>query len=180
MGIAKKLGLGLLVVVVGFLAFVATRPSHFRYERSGLIAAAPEAIYPYLSSFEKCAQWNPYDRKDPAMKRTIQGTDGTVGSKLEFVGNSETGSGQLEFLKVEPNRFVELRLTMTSPVKAENLVRYELKPEAGGTRFTWSMEGDSGFIGKLFGVIIDCEKMVAGDFEKGIANLKALVEGAHS
>jgi hypothetical protein len=38
------------------------------------------------------------------------------------------------------------------------------------------MSGDGGFMGKLIGVFIDCEKMVAGDFEVGIKTLKDLIE----
>ena len=76
-----------------------------------------------------------------------------------------------------PNQAVDIKLIMTAPFRAENLVQYTLTPEAaGGTRFTWAMSGDGGFMGKLMSVVFDCEKMIAGDFEKGIANLKKVVE----
>jgi hypothetical protein len=57
------------------------------------------------------------------------------------------------------------------------LIQYSLTPEAsGGTRFTWAMSGDGGFMGKLISVIIDCEKMIGGQFEQGIQNLKTVIE----
>ncbi len=86
------------------------------------------------------------------------------------------GAGSLELLKVETNKSAEIRLHMTRPMTADNLIVYTLTPEAEGTRFTWSMSGDGGFLGKLVSVFIDCEKMVAGQFEQGISNLKNLVE----
>jgi uncharacterized protein YndB with AHSA1/START domain len=168
----------LVAVVVVFLGYVSTRKGEYRYERSGLIAAPAEKIYPYLSDLKKGALWNPYDQKDPGMKRSYGGSDGQVGSFVEFSGNQEVGSGRLELMSLAPNQKVEIRLTMTSPMKADNRVIYTLTPEGKGTRFSWAMEGDGGFMSKLVTLFIDCEKMVAGDFEKGIANLKAVVEGA--
>jgi hypothetical protein len=38
------------------------------------------------------------------------------------------------------------------------------------------MRGVTPLLGKVVGVFIDCEKMVAKDFETGLANLKALTE----
>jgi uncharacterized protein YndB with AHSA1/START domain len=171
-----KIVVVLVVLLVGFLIFVSTRPAHFRYERSGVINAPPEKIFPYLSNFRLGAQWSPYELKDPNMKRNFIGTDGQVGSIEEFDGNRDAGSGKIELLRVAQNDLVEIKLTMTKPIAAENLVEYKLTREGAGTRFTWTMSGESGFLGKFVGVIIDCEKMVAGDFSVGIQNLKTLVE----
>jgi uncharacterized protein YndB with AHSA1/START domain len=173
-----KIGIGLILVIFIFLGFVSTRKGQFRYERSGVINAPPEKIFPYISNLQLGGQWNPYEKKDPNMKKTFSGTDGQVGSTLEFDGNSEAGSGKLEILKIVPNQSVQIRLIMTKPIAADNLVEYTLTPEGSGTRFSWAMSGDSGFMGKLVNVFIDCEKMVTDDFEAGIQNLKTLVEAS--
>jgi hypothetical protein len=120
--------------------------------------------------------WSPYEKVDPNMKKTFSGTDGQVGAVMEFEGNKDAGSGKLEILKIVPNELVEIKLTMLKPFFAENIVQYKLTPENGGTRFSWSMSGDGGFMGKLISVFIDCEKMVGGQFSSGIENLKTLIE----
>jgi uncharacterized protein YndB with AHSA1/START domain len=171
-----KIFITLAVVIVGFLVFVSTRDGHFRYARSGVINAPAEKIYPVISNFKLGQLWNPYDQKDPDLKRTFSGQDGQVGSHMDFAGNMQGGTGSLEIVKLVPNQSVQIRLIMTKPMSADNLVEYTLNPEGTATRFTWAMSGDGGFMGKLVGVFIDCEKMVAGDFEKGIANLKQLIE----
>ena len=172
-----KILIALLIVLIGFLGYVSTRPSEFHYERSGVINAPADQIFAYISNFKLGEQWNPYDQKDSQMKRVFSGSDGQVGSTLEFEGNREAGAGKLEITKVVPNQSVEMKLTMTKPFHAENLIVYTLIPEAsGGTRFSWSMSGDGGFMGKLISVFINCEKMVTDDFVKGIANLKVLME----
>lgn len=171
----KKIGLGLVVIVVLFLGYVSTREGKFNYEASGVINAPAEKVFPYLSDFRKGSAWSPYERMDPNMKKTYSGTDGAVGSMMDFESD-EAGSGRLEMLKIVPNELVEIRLTMTKPFKADNLVRYTLAPEGAGTRFTWSMSGDGGFLGKLISTLIDCKVMVIGEFDKGIENLKNVVE----
>lgn len=169
--------LGVVVLVLaGFLAYVSTRNGNFRYEKSALIKASPEAIYPYLSDLEKGNEWSPYTRKDPNMKKTIKGDGKSVGSSFEFDGNSDVGAGVIEIKELNPNHSVKLKLTMLKPFKAENDVEYVLVPEADGTRFSWIMSGDGGFLSKLITLLIDCEKMVTADWGKGFENLKQIVE----
>lgn len=174
----KKISLGLIVAVIGFLAFVSTREGKFYYERSGAIKASPEKVFPYISQFKLGSLWSPFEKVDPNMKKQIKGNDGEVGAIMEFEGNSEAGSGHLELLKINPNESVDIKLTMTKPFAAENFITYKLTPTDDGTLFTWSMSGDGGFMGKLMGVLIDCDKMIGGQFEKGIANLKSVIEGS--
>ena len=168
--------MSILAVLAIFLAYVSTKDGHFNYERSGVIAATPEKIFPLISTFAACTAWNPYDQKDPNMKRTIKGTDGQVGAVLEFDGNKEAGSGSLEIVKVVPNQSMALLLKMTKPMNVENSIEYKLTPEGTGTRFSWRMSGDGGFMGKLVSTVFDCEKMMTKDFVTGIENLKALAE----
>lgn len=175
----KKILIGLIVILVLFFGYVSTRPSSFHYERSGVINAPPDQIFPYISQFKLGSEWSPFEKKDPNMKKTYPATDGP-GAVYEFDGNKEVGAGKIEMMKVTPNEYVQMKLTMTKPFQAENIVEYKLTPVEGGTKFTWAMSGDSGFLGKLISVFIDCEKMIGKEFEAGIANLKAIVEAKKS
>lgn len=170
-----KIAIGVGIALVLFLAFVATREGYFRYERSGVIKAPAEKVFPYISQFKLGHQWSPYE-KGVEMPKTFGGTDGAVGAWMEF-GPSKSGSGRLEVLEVIPNELVKMQLHMTAPFEAKNIVTYKLAREEAGTKFTWSMEGDGGFLGKLMSVLIDCEKMVGGQMSEGINNLKSLIEG---
>ena len=53
---------------------------------------------------------------------------------------------------------------------------FELKPEGDGTRLTWTMKGKNDFQAKLFSLFVNLDRLIGGDFERGLANLKALVE----
>ena len=171
-----KISIALVVIIAGFLAYVSTRDGHFRIERSQVIKAPASKIFPYISQLKLSHEWSPYEKKDPNMKKNFSGIDGQPGSKMVFEGNKDAGSGIMEILKIMPDEAVDLKLTMTAPFHAENTVFYLLTPETEGTRFTWAMEGDGGFMGKLMSTLMDIDKMVGADFEKGIDNLKQLVE----
>lgn len=169
-----KILAGVVVALAVFLGYVSTRDGKFRYVRSGVINAPAEKIFPYISQFKLGAQWSPYE-KGIEMPKSYGGTEGQVGSWMEF-GPSPSGSGRIEILEIVPNQEVKLNLHMTAPFEAQNTVIYTLTPEADGTRFSWAMEGNGGFMGKLMTTVIDCEKMVAGQFNDGIQNLKTVVE----
>ena len=172
----KIILISVVVIVAAIVGYASTRPNQFHYERSGVINANAESIFPYLNNFHRGNEWNPYPQKDPAMKKAYSGPESGVGAKMEFNGNNEVGEGALEIMKEVPNSLVETRLTMTRPFNAVNTIQYKLTPEGDGTRFIWAMDGAQPLIGKLIGIFIDCEKMVAGDFTKGIENLKNVVE----
>ena len=74
----------------------------------------------------------------------------------------------------QPPQVVNMKLQFLKPMKATNTTKFSFTPDAQGTLVTWSMSGENGFMGKLFGVIVNCDKMVGGQFEQGLANLKAL------
>lgn len=169
------LGFGALLAIL-FL-YIGTRSGRFRYVRSGLMKAPPEKIYPYLCDFRLGAEWSPYEKTDKTMKKQFWGEFGQIGSVMIFEGNTNSGAGRIEILRMVPNESVDLRLTMKRPFEAENLVRYELKREAEGTRFTWIMQGEGGYMSKVINFFVDCEKLVAGQFEVGIAQLKFLLDG---
>ena len=50
------------------------------------------------------------------------------------------------------------------------------RTEGGQTVVTWSMAGKNNLMGKIFGLFMDCEKMIGSQFEKGLASLKSVAE----
>ncbi len=172
----KKVGIGFTVALIAFAIYVAMQPGQFMYIRGDLIKAPPERIFPYLSHFKLGNEWSPYAKIDPKMKVTFSGPETGQGARMDFEGNSDVGTGSLELLRMTANSEVEIQLTMLKPFKGINIVRYQLAPEGNSTRFTWSMAGELGFVGKLVGIFIDCEKKIGEQFEKGIQNLKEITE----
>jgi hypothetical protein len=74
------------------------------------------------------------------------------------------------------DRRVGLRLEFLKPLKVTNEGEFKFGPVPEGVRVTWSMSGTRNFVAKLFAFFVDIERMVGGDFEKGLAALRSLVE----
>ncbi|MEY8876919.1 MAG: SRPBCC family protein [Leptothrix sp. (in: b-proteobacteria)] len=168
----------LLLAVACVLLIAATRPDHFRIERSALIAAPAERLFPLIDNLREMNRWNPFDRKDPQIKGSYSGPAAGPGATYAFEGSREAGSGQLKVESSQAPSQVRMTLDMTRPMAAHNQVEFTLQPEAGGTRVTWAMSGEQPFIGRVMGVVIDIDRMVGGEFEKGLADLAAIATSA--
>jgi uncharacterized protein YndB with AHSA1/START domain len=169
----------LLFVVGVFLIYVGRKPDTFRLARTAFIAAPPSSVFPFLNSLKEGSRWSPFE-KDPDMKRVYTGPDAGPGARFMWDGNNNVGAGSLEILESVPDQRVVLRLTMLRPMKAVNEVVYDIEGIDGGTEIIWSMSGPQPFLGKVINTIIDCDRMVGRDFEKGLITLKALVEKSQS
>ena len=66
--------------------------------------------------------------------------------------------------------------TITSFWTQSSTTVFALAPEGAGTRVTWAMSGENGFVGKAMSLFMDLDTMVGPDFEKGRAALQALAE----
>ncbi|MBM4384588.1 MAG: SRPBCC family protein [Deltaproteobacteria bacterium] len=171
----KNVLFALTLVVGGFAAFVATRPSEFRIERSTTIAAPSEIVFEEIDDFRRWAAWSPWEKMDPAMKREYSGPASGVGATYHWIGNEQVGEGRMTIVESAPAR-VAIRLEFVTPMKATNDVTLELGPAAGGTDVTWAMTGKNDFMAKAAGLFMDVDAMVGADFERGLADLTKVVE----
>jgi uncharacterized protein YndB with AHSA1/START domain len=173
-----SLGFVLLVAVIILCAVIATRPSEFRVTRSGTIAAPASAIFPHVNTLTQWEPWSPWARLDPNAKTTFEGPAEGKGAIMRWDGNRNIGAGSMTILESRPNEFVRFQLDFLKPMKGTSLAEFTFRDEGGKTLVTWSMFGTNNFLAKAMTLVINCEKMVGEQFEKGLANLKSLAEGA--
>ncbi len=173
---AELTALFLIIALVGLLAFAATRPDHFRIERSIAIEAKPEAVFAIVNDFHNWEFWSPWHKHDPAMRITFSGAPSGIASVYEWDGNKKVGRGRMEITAVEPGAKVHLKLDFFAPFEAHNTGDYTITAQGEKTIMTWAMEGKKPFMLKLMGLFFSMDKMVGKDFEEGLANLKRVVE----
>lgn len=170
------LAVALAVLVASVLLYAATKPDTFSYARSTTIAAPPAAIFPEINDLRAFNRWNPFLKPDPTTKLDYSGPPSGAGATNAWAGNSNVGRGSLAITEsVSPSK-IGMQLNMIKPIAASNRVEFTLVPTAGATTVTWAMSGKQPFMAKLMSVFIDCEKMCGDQFEKGLAELKALAE----
>lgn len=173
--IIVTIGAALIVIVLALLGYAATRPSTVRYARSARISAPPERIAPLINDLRRWEAWSPWEKKDPALKRTFSGNASGVGAIYAWDGNNNVGSGRMEILESTLGK-IRIRLDFLRPFKASNTAEFILTPRDGATVVDWVMTGENLFIGKVMSLFIDMDKMIGKDFEAGLAGMKAAAE----
>jgi uncharacterized protein YndB with AHSA1/START domain len=159
-----------VVLVVGGLLI----SPKFNVSRSALVQAPPEKVYPLVAAPRQWKAWSVWTQRDPQMQIDYSGPDSGTGAVWSWKSKDE-GDGRMTFTSAEPNRRVVYELYF--PDFGTSTGAFAFVPEAGGTRVTWTMDGDFGTnpVWRWFALFAD--RMVGKDFEAGLANLKRLAEG---
>jgi hypothetical protein len=170
--------IGITAVIVLFVLIVATRPSTFHIERAITIAAPPESAFVQVNDFHEWAAWSPWEKKDPGMKRTYEGPQSGTGAVYAWTGNHEVGEGRMTIEKSDKPAKVAIKLEFFKPFAATNAATFTFAPVPEGTKVTWAMDGQNNFMAKAVHLFMDMDKMVGGDFERGLVALKTVAENS--
>lgn len=161
-------------LLIAFLIWVALKPNTFRIERASSIERhTPDEVFALLNDFRQWQNWSPWEEIDPNLQRTYSGKDAGVGAIYEWRGNKKAGSGRMEITETTGVEFLRLKLDFLAPFKASNMTDFNVMAQGSGTRIIWSMYGPSPFMSKLFGTVMNIDKMVGKDFAKGLAKMEA-------
>jgi hypothetical protein len=173
---AKKILIGIVAVVAIFLGVVAMQPAQLDVARSATFEAPPAVVYAHVSDLKKFGAWSPWEKLDPNMKKTFEGEAGTPGHSMAWAGNDDVGKGKMTITAAEAHKAVKMDLEFIEPFPSKAQTALTLEPAGQGTKLTWAMSSENDFMGKAFGLLMDMEGMIGGDYEKGLAALKPIVE----
>ncbi len=172
----KKLFLAFVAAVAVLLVWAALRPDHFSVQRSVVVAAAPEAVYPLVSDLRAFNRWNPFAAQDPAIKIEYEALTAGPGAAYRWTGE-KAGAGRMAITEAVAPTKVLVALDFTAPMEGHNTVEFSLVPQGPGrTQVTWAMRGPMPYLNRLVTIFFDMDAMVGGQFESGLAALKALAE----
>jgi hypothetical protein len=167
------------VIVIGVgavLGFAAMQPDKFRVQRSAPIKAPAEKIFGLINDFHHWGSWSPWEKLDPAMTKTHTGPANGKGAIYEWEGNKQVGKGRMEILEATSPSKILIKLDFLKPFEAHNTADFALEGQGDSTNITWGMNGQKPFMFKVMGLFLSMDKMIGKDFEKGLANLKGIVE----
>lgn len=171
-----KILLILAALIGGLLVFASFQPDTFSIERSVTIAAPAPALFPRLNDLRQLHEWSPWKEKDPQCAYTFEGPAAGVGASQSWSGNSEVGAGKQTIIESRTNDSVRLKLEFEKPMEGLCEATLALKPEGSATRVSWKMTGENNLLGKVFCLFMNQDKMIGGEFEKGLATLKRTAE----
>ncbi len=173
----KKLLIGFVGLVVVLVIVSQFLPAHVHVERQTTVNAAPEAVFPLLNNPKNTEKWSPWLERDRNTALTYSGPAEGVGAKLSWRSeNREVGVGNLEITESKPSSFVRVALAFEGHGEATST--YNLKAVPGGTELVWGFDTDLGWNPILRYMGLMFETWIGADYERGLANLKRVAEGA--
>lgn len=174
----SKIVLVLGVLIAVFVIVVALQPADYRIERSAVISAPAEVVFSHVNDLHKWQEFSPWAKIDPAAKSSYEGPVAGPGAVFRWSGNSQVGEGRMTITDSRPHEFVRFRLDFVRPFEGTSEAEFAFKPETRGTTVTWSMSGKNNFVAKAMCLFMDQDKMIGGEFEKGLASLRVIAESA--
>ena len=173
----KTIAIVVVVLIVVVMGLAMTKPDSFRVERSMTIQAAPEKVFAQIDDFHNWAAWSPWEKLDPAMKKTFSGAPTGKGAAYAWEGNSKVGAGSMEILDAASPAKVVIKLDFLRPFEGHNTAEFSIAPAGvGASTVTWAMYGPSPFMTKVMMVFTSMDGLIGKDFENGLANLKSVSE----
>ncbi len=174
----KKILLVLVVIVVILVVVIVLQSSTYHVERTATINAPAAVVFAQVNDFHKWNAWSPWAKLDPAMKQTFEGAPAGNGAIYTWSGNKEVGEGRMLITESHPSDLVKMKLDFLRPFAATSDTVFTFKPDGNQTTVTWGMTGDKNFIAKAFHLVMNMDKMIGSDFEKGLAQMKSVAEAA--
>jgi hypothetical protein len=153
--------------------------STYTVERSRTIQASPDAIRPLLTNFRNWRHWSPWEEVDKNLHRAYSGPHAGIGAHYAWNGNRKAGAGSMEIVGLDETE-VDIRLQFLKPFKSTNTTKFLMRPVGeGATEVTWRMVGPRPLVMRVLGPLMNPDKLVGGDFEKGLARLDEAVRRGH-
>jgi len=176
----KKVLLGVggaqAVGVAGLCAAAAVQPDTVHVERQARVQASAADVFPHLSDLRRFAAWSPWSGMDPAQQVTFSEPSGGVGARYAWAGNDQVGVGSLVITAVDEGRSVTQQLAFTAPWATQAVVTFQVAPAAQGVTVTWTYDSPADFGTRLMGLFLPMDDLLGPDYEKGLAQLTAIVE----
>ncbi len=170
----------LLIIVVLLIAifFIGGMllPKTYSVSRTKIINAPDSVVFNNVANFNNFLKWNPWTKMEPSTKVEISGIPAQPGHLWKWKGE-ETGQGQMEITKADPNSKVDFLLTFTAPFQSIATSGFTFEPHSNPneTKVTWTMSGTSSSTMERW-MYLNMDNMIGKDFESGLEDLKKLSE----
>ena len=169
----KTLGIIIVVLLGAFIIWNASLDKAYNVSRTVLIDAQPEVSSATVSNFETWPEWSAWFEKDSTMSAHFKGQ--TSGAGASYSWTSETqGGGNMTILTYEEGASMTTQINFDGQGSSNGYWRFNATED--GTEVVWGFKGEMPFFMRWMGAAMD--QFVGPDFEKGLGNLKVLVEQA--
>lgn len=178
MNILKKIILGLLAIIALALIIALFLPKNYAVEREITINQPKDSVFNYVKYLKNQDDFSVWAKKDPAMKKTFTGIDGTVGAIAGWNSKDKNvGVGEQEIKKIVEGERIDFELRFKEPFESTDnayMITEAISPNQ--TKVKWGFDGKMPYPMNLMLPIMDMEKMLGKDLQDGLNNLKDVLE----
>lgn len=178
MNIIKKILFGLLTLVVLALLLALFLPKQFAVEREISINQPKDTVFNYVKYLKNQDTFSVWATKDPAMKKTFTGTDGTVGAIAGWDSKDENvGVGEQEITKIIEGERIDFELRFKAPIESTDFAYMSTEAiSPNQTKVKWGFNGKMPYPMNLMLPFMNMEQMLGKDLQDGLNNLKVVLE----
>lgn len=174
----KKVLLVIAGIIILALVVALFIKKDYAVERQITINKPKDVVFEYVKYLKNQDNYSEWNNIDPAMKKTYEGTDGTVGFKYTWDSDKkEAGKGEQTITNIVPGERIDLDLHFIEPIEANDhayLTTASLGPDQ--TNMTWGFNGRMAYPMNLMLLFMDMDDMLGKDLEGGLKKLKTILE----
>jgi hypothetical protein len=147
-----------------------------KIEKSIKINRSSELVFDYLRMTRNQDNFSVWNMADPNMKKSHKGIDGTVGFIYNWDSSMKNvGAGEQETTVIEEGKSIEYSIRFFRPMENRGKIKFQITTLSDkNTLVVWIFDSPSKFPMSLFSPIF--KRILGKDLEKGLINLKAILE----
>ena len=167
-------------VIIGLITFVAFlhawSKKEYELSRTVMVNRPKAEVYAFIRQLKKQPLWMPWFLNDPKIVMKFKGEDGKEGAAVYWKGKNRIEAIQ-KITKVKEGKILETELLFLKPYKSLSITYMAVKEvEPDRTKMVWGVKGVHKFPASVIMLFYGIEKALGRDFEKGLENLKQLLE----
>ncbi len=166
----------LLALIAAFVIYIALQPDEYRVERTVTMAAPAGKVFENVNELQKWKVWSPWAKIGRDAKLTFEGPGAGKGAAMTWDGDDNVGAGKMTIVESDPDEAINIKVAFTRPFEGGTNSDFRFVPKGDQTEVAWAMHGTQGFVAKVFNVVFDGLGMMGKDIDKGLAQLKTIVE----
>lgn len=177
-----KIFFGILLVLAGIIVLLLIigifTKKNYSVAREVVIGKSKAEVFDYLRFLKNQNKFSVWGSMDPNMKTFFSGTDGSEGFVSAWESdNKNVGKGEQEILKIVDGERIDYEIRFLKPFKSTSWAYITTASvDSGHTRVHWEFNGKMKYPTNLMLVFMNMSSMVGNDLDKGLQNLKSIME----
>ena len=178
MKILKNILLVILGIIVLILVVAIFVPKEYAVERAMTIDLPTSEVFDYVVLLKNQDNYSVWAQKDPNMKKSYFGEDGTVGFVSSWDSDDdEVGKGEQEIIKIDQDFRIDYELRFFEPFEATDKAYMITEVVSSNqTKVKWGFNGKMPYPMNLMLLYINMEEELGTALSDGLNNLQAILE----